>query len=272
MRGKPLAWFAFFRKERNGAIVLFVLAALLAVIPRLIYDHGEPVKIGFAQDSSALAEMALEQERYKDSLFERKPKTKKNFSRVGKAELMAMGFKPEVADKIIKARNQGKKFNSIADLSRETGMDSISLANIVQPPPVHKKPLLQVELNSADSIELTALPGIGAKTATRILNYREKLGGFCRLDQLMEIWYVDTVRLRQLFPRFTLDPSAVNPILVNHTSEEILQKHPYISKQQARILSSFIRQNKQLTREKFLIMPGFSDKERMRLLPYLDFD
>lgn len=45
----------------------------------------------------------------------------------------------------------------------------------------------QVNLNKADREELTRLPGIGEKLAEEIIRYREKNGGFGRIEEIMEI-------------------------------------------------------------------------------------
>ena len=45
-----------------------------------------------------------------------------------------------------------------------------------------------LELNSADSATLVAVPGIGPAFARGILKYREKLGGYHSLDQLAEVY------------------------------------------------------------------------------------
>ena len=44
-----------------------------------------------------------------------------------------------------------------------------------------------VNLNTADSATLRRVWGIGEKTVTRIIEYRERLGGFVRVEHLAEI-------------------------------------------------------------------------------------
>ncbi|MEQ1758849.1 MAG: helix-hairpin-helix domain-containing protein [Vicinamibacterales bacterium] len=44
-----------------------------------------------------------------------------------------------------------------------------------------------LNLNTATQAQLEALPGIGASTAMRILEYRQKNGGFKKIEETLEI-------------------------------------------------------------------------------------
>ncbi len=44
-----------------------------------------------------------------------------------------------------------------------------------------------VNLNTATAADLEALPGIGKSTAQRILEYRQKSGGFKKVEELMNV-------------------------------------------------------------------------------------
>jgi competence protein ComEA len=44
-----------------------------------------------------------------------------------------------------------------------------------------------VNLNTASAAEFEALPGIGAKTAARIIEYRQKNGAFKKIEELMNV-------------------------------------------------------------------------------------
>lgn len=44
-----------------------------------------------------------------------------------------------------------------------------------------------ININTATAVELEALPGVGAATAARILEYRQKNGGFKKIEELMNV-------------------------------------------------------------------------------------
>jgi len=50
-----------------------------------------------------------------------------------------------------------------------------------------KNPPAVVNLNTATPAQLDALPGIGPKVAARIVEYRQKNGGFKKIEELMNI-------------------------------------------------------------------------------------
>src|SRR3569833_498755 len=66
--------------------------------------------------------------------------------------------------------------------------------------PVYKKAAngVVIELNSADSAKLTELKGIGSSFARRIVNYRNRLGGFISKEQLKEVYGMDDDRYAEM--------------------------------------------------------------------------
>ena len=48
-------------------------------------------------------------------------------------------------------------------------------------------PPAMVNINTASANDLEALPGIGAKTAARIIEYRQKNGPFKKVEELMNV-------------------------------------------------------------------------------------
>ena len=65
-----------------------------------------------------------------------------------------------------------------------------------------------VNLNTATAEQLESLPGIGARTAQRILEYREKNGGFKKVEELMNVKGIGERSFLKLKPRLTVTPAA----------------------------------------------------------------
>jgi competence protein ComEA len=56
-----------------------------------------------------------------------------------------------------------------------------------QSPAASKSAPAVVNLNTASPSQIEALPGVGASTAKRIIEYREKNGGFKKIEELMNV-------------------------------------------------------------------------------------
>lgn len=96
-----------------------------------------------------------------------------------------------------------------------------------------------IELNTADTIDLRALPAIGPWLARKIVEYRERLGGFRHAEQLLEVYRLTPGKLDTILPFITIDTLVVSRIDVNTVTPEELMKHPYLSRSQARGLMAY---------------------------------
>ena len=61
-----------------------------------------------------------------------------------------------------------------------------------------------ININTATAAELEGLPGIGAKTAARIIEYRQKNGPFKKVEELMNVRGVGEKSFLKLKPQLTL--------------------------------------------------------------------
>jgi competence protein ComEA len=65
-------------------------------------------------------------------------------------------------------------------------------------------PAGKVSLNTASAQQLTELPGVGEKLAARIVEYRQKSGGFKSVQELMNVQGVGEKNLARIQPYLTL--------------------------------------------------------------------
>ena len=69
-----------------------------------------------------------------------------------------------------------------------------------------------ININTASVKELDALPGIGAKTAALIVEYRQKNGPFKKIEELMNVRGVGEKSFLKLKPQLTVTaPKAQQP-------------------------------------------------------------
>ena len=68
-----------------------------------------------------------------------------------------------------------------------------------------------VNINTATVTDFETLPGIGAKTAARIIEYRQKNGPFRKVEELMNVRGVGEKSFLKLKPQLTVGPARTNP-------------------------------------------------------------
>ena len=128
--------------------------------------------------------------------------------------------------------------------------------------------LTKVDVNTADTALLRRVPGVGKKISEAIVEYRERLGGFHSVEQLMEIKMVSP----ELLEWFEVS-AEVRKIPVNRASFQALNSHPYISYEQTKALLQYIRLYGKVKDEQALVETGIFTKEEVeRLKPYLAFE
>jgi len=176
-------------------------------------------------------------------------------------EWKALGLSEKQAAAILKYRGKGGHFNKPEDLQKmytisprtygrllpyirieqrvtDTGFRQGNFNNTKHPAvfPV-------IELNGADSAGLCLIKGVGPVFASRIIRYRNQLGGFYNTIQLMEIFGLDSLKYRQILTQVTVDSSAVRKININEATFEMLKGHPYLRYKQINALLQFKKQH-----------------------------
>ncbi len=78
----------------------------------------------------------------------------------------------------------------------------------VRVPAAARSDLPRIDVNAAGVEELSGLPGVGRAAAARIVEHRDRYGGFASLRELEHVEGFDMARVARLSPRATLSPSA----------------------------------------------------------------
>ena len=138
-------------------------------------------------------------------------------------ELCRLGFSPKQARSIINYREKGGKFRRPEDFAKSFVVsDSIyrRLEAYIDIP--------KLDLNLADSAAFDALPGIGGWFASKMVEYRTRLGGYSYKEQLMDIWKFDQEKFDALADLVTVSPEYMTPYPLWTLPADSLRRHPYI--------------------------------------------
>ena len=202
---------------------------------------------------------------------------------VGVEYLRALGFTARQAELVIRYRDMIGGYRTFAEFEECYAVDSAMAARlhpyIIFPPrdtattTLHDERIeFTIDINSADSALLCRVAGIGAKSASHILYYRELLGGYHSVIQISELKVVTDENFQRILPQIWCDSAKIKKININFATSNELQVHPYISN---RMLKSIIN-NRELkggwsNLEEMIEDDIFSTEEAMRIAPYLDF-
>ena len=215
--------------------------------------------------------------------------------------LVHLGLKPWQASNMLKYRAKGGRYRKTEDLKRLYGMtdsmylallpyvvidtlaidrwrDSVRMAADSVPRYVSHKRDTILNLRTADTTELKMIKGIGSYRAKQIIRYREQLGGFASVEQLCEVKALqpllkDSLSTDSLLSHFFLDSVRVVPLKVNSMRVEQLQRHPYLSFEQARAIYELRRKKIHLKHlDQLRTLDCLTEQDIQRLRPYLSFE
>lgn len=255
-------FFGFSRAQTNG-LVLLLAVAMLALFSKPVYhswvssrqpDFSKETKT--LDSLTAIWESAMEEQNsipIEDEIavvmFPFNPNS------VTADELKILGFSDRLSKGLQNYRAAGGSFRIKSDLKKLYGMDSAFYKNIypfiLLPEEVksEKQPLKytraekeieKFNLNEADSTQLQRVYGIGPVLARRIVKYRERLGGFVSVNQLKEVYGLDSLVIQKLVMASFLSPGfAPNTININTADEKTLTVHPYFSKRLAQAIVTY---------------------------------
>jgi len=253
-------YFVFSTGERKGIIWLLTILVLLISLP---YFYGvmlpkQPLEIKITDLKSyddAQKTLVSYHHETENKLFNFDPNI------ISDDEFSQLGFSKFNIKTIRNYLSKGGKFRKAEDVKKIFGVKpelfqklepfiviksaqnnnhSFSDSTKTQKKYITKK---VVEINSADSIELVGLYRIGPATASRIIDYRNKLGGFLKLEQLTEIWGFDEDVLYDLNGKVTVDASKAIIHNVNTVSADELKTHPYFKYKLSNAIVNYRKQH-----------------------------
>jgi competence protein ComEA len=176
-------------------------------------------------------------------------------NRVTKIQLLHLGFTERQAQTLIHYRMAGGKFLRKEDLRKIYGLydeqyqlleDYVQIAEAegvsdtariknTSPGSLHQL----LEINSCDSAGLLSLPAIGPVFAGRIVKYRNLLGGFTEVIQLLEVYGMEPERLDIISPFLRIDTMNIRRININSCTFSELLRHPYLDYYQTKAIMEY---------------------------------
>lgn len=193
-----------------------------------------------------------------------------------------LGLSLEEIERLHRYRDTGKFINSVTAFEQIT---QVTPSWLKQYSPYFKFPdwvTAEVEkrkkpktvevkdLNTSTAADLTQVRGIGAVLSERIIKYRTRLQGFDELNQLYEVYGLDSLVVENVKRQFKIKTKPKRtkiPLAV--VSLEALLRIPYLSKSEAKKIIGLRTRNQNLTLKNLRSEPGFDSLKIERLALYL---
>lgn len=207
----------------------------------------------------------------------------------GEADFLRLGLPQWTVRSILNYRAKGGTFRNREDFRKIYNLDAKDYARLegwmvfaqltaptaatsanAENAPKTRQPRM-IDINLADAETWQHLPGIGEKRAQQIVKYRAALGGFLSIEQVGEMYGLPDSVFRNIRPALALQPGNIRRINLNIAGEEDLDKHPYISPKQAKLIVAYRTQHGAYpTVDDLGKIAAFSDKKWLdKIRPYL---
>jgi competence ComEA-like helix-hairpin-helix protein len=268
--------FYFTKREKNGIVLVLLINLFIYFIPDAIdyffstKDKIDYKKIEELKRLSYIADSSADEE---DSSFYFQKKESKNLSihyqnfnpnTITENEWSDLGVKPKTIATIKKYISKGGRFYKPEDLKKIWGLSTqkcdelmpyvkiesgVSLQQNKSTTPIFPKTnylvkkATVIEINSADSLMIESLPGIGPTLTKRVIAYRNKMGGFYTIEQLKEVWGLQDSVYQKIKDKIIVNAKIIQKININQANFEQLKIHPYIGYKLASAIINFRNQH-----------------------------
>lgn len=214
-----------------------------------------------------------------------------NPNTISKDSLLELGLSSKVVQTVVNYRTKGGIFYHKADFKKIYGLreaDYLTLAPYIQIPsktialsedvprvmPSSFEAItpIKIDVNQSSLEDWQRLRGIGVNYAKRIVNFRNKLGGFYTLNQISTTYGIPDSVIQKVRHQLVLSP-ITNKIPINIITAEELRLHPYISSKQAQIIVNYRTNHGKFKHiEDLKKVKALSHSSLQRIAPYLSFN
>ena len=132
-----------------------------------------------------------------------------------------------------------------------------------------------ITLNVTDTAQWKKIPGIGSAYASRIIKYRDKLGGFTSINQLKEVYGIDDELFDKISSYIREESNCLEncrKLKINKLEFKEILAHPYIDFEQTKAIVNLRRRIGDISSiDELAMLDEFAAEDIVKLTPYLQF-
>ncbi len=251
-------FFKFSNKQSRGFAIVVLLSMLLVVMSQIINKQYIEYSDFQDVDTVVVATYALQKSlpyTYRRSNESTVRHFNFNPNTISLEQWAALGIKKQVGIRIKKYLSKGGEFKVKSDLGKIYGLsskdfsllkpyillpDTLQKTVLTHANQTKKIPLPEIQdINTIDVERLDKFPGIGEVLAARIVKYRNKVGGFFDLTQLLEVYGVQEAVYLKMIPLLTVNKNDLVKMDINRISIADLGAHPYVGYKNATLIVNY---------------------------------
>ncbi|MDQ0967417.1 competence protein ComEA [Flavobacterium sp. W4I14] len=262
--------FGVSKSEFNGLLFLVFIIIVIKATP-IIYSYYRPVSNDGPNLLAQIQKITITDQVYANTIRDRiensnPEKTVKLFkfnpNTLDAQGWQTLGLSPKQAQSVVNYTAKGGKFYKAEDLQKMYTISPEMYKKIspyvnIPDQPINssrkyvpfdkkeyaKKTLVIVDINKADSAQLDEIKGIGGTFALRIIKYRERLGGFYKKEQLLEVYGLDSNKYAEIKDQIEISNAPLKTININTATFDDLKRNPYLSYKQINAIIQYRKQH-----------------------------
>ena len=292
--------FFYLQKSDRRTIILLLCVIVAAVVVMKTVDDGSTEEAALTQLETDKQDHRQRQQPRNHAYYQTEERKAELFpfdpNSADSTQLLRLGLQPWQVRNIYKYRAAGGVYRQPRDFARLYGLTLKQFRRLepyirikeedmpaeryfykyepIEERDTMKYPIkLQAEerivLNRADTAQLRKVPGIGPYFARKIVEYRERLGGYYRVQQLLEIEdFPETAVDFFIIP----DDTQLRKLNINRLSLNELKRHPYLNFYQARAIVDYRRLHGTIqSLDQLSLLRDFPREAIERLTPYVEY-
>lgn len=292
--------FFYLQKSDRRTIILLLCVIVAAVVVIKVIDDGSTEEAALTQLETDKQDHRQRQQPRSHAYYQTAERKAELFpfdpNSADSTQLLRLGLQPWQVRNIYKYRAAGGVYRQPRDFARLYGLTLKQYRRLepyirikeedmpaeryfykyepIEERDTMKYPIkLQAEerivLNRADTAQLRKVPGIGPYFARKIVEYRERLGGYYRVQQLLEIEdFPETAVDFFIIP----DDTQLRKLNINRLSLNELKRHPYLNFYQARAIVDYRRLHGTIqSLDQLSLLRDFPREAIERLTPYVEY-